>query len=84
MEGQKSLRVIALLVLAACATEITDEQRYARENALILAKEDFERRRRACQASGGTMVMERLGINSKRITKWEYSRAYCIKRWQHD
>lgn len=70
------MRVTVLLLLVACAP-MTEQERYEREDALIVAKEQYEQRRLACQQQGGVMVIKR---HASRETEHDYRLAQCV-RW---
>ena len=57
-----------LLVLCACSSTLTEEQRYERDNRRVMAKEAYELKRRACEEEGGYMVVvHRHGVNTREI-----------------
>ncbi len=75
------IMVLLLLVLTINCANISEEdrleRRYERENRLILAREEFERREIGCRRSGGMMTIERHSIE---ITEHEYRMARCVTR----
>ncbi len=78
----KALSIIAVvfLLLASCAT-FTEEEQYAREDALILARERYEARQQACHEAGGAMMINAGGQKlRKRFTRHDYKLAQCV-RW---
>jgi len=78
-----SFIAIIFLLLSACVTLTEDERaerRYKLENNLILAKEDFERRKLSCRAAGGMIQITR--YSSAKLGGFrarEYQRAQCVK-----
>ena len=75
---------VVFLLLASCATSTEDERAermYDREDELILAMEEFERRSMDCQRNGG--VMENRTDSSSKLRKrtaHDYRMAQCVKR----
>ena len=61
----------------ACAN-LTEEQRYERENRLILAREEFAVRSKSCRESGGAMQIERHGTR-REFDYFEYKNARCVR-----
>ena len=58
-----------------------EEKQYAREDALILARERYEVRLQACNAEGGVMIINAGGQKlRKRFTRHDYKLAECV-RW---
>jgi len=78
-----SFIAIIFLLLSACATLTEDERaerRYERENSLVLAREEFERRKLDCMAAGGIIQITRYAsTNLRRFTAREYQRAQCVE-----
>lgn len=78
-----SFIAIVFLLLSACVTLTEDERverRYEYENNLILAKEQFERRKLSCRAAGGMIQITR--YSSTKLGDFrarEYQRAQCVK-----
>ena len=78
-----SFIAIVFLLLSACVTlteEERTERRYELENSLILAKEEFERRKLSCRAAGGMIQITR--YSSTKLGGFrarEYKRAQCVK-----
>jgi len=57
-----------------------EEKQYAREDALILARERYEVRQQACNEAGGVMLMNAWGQkHRKRFTRHDYQFAKCVK-----
>ncbi len=73
---------VVFLLLASCATSTGDERAermYDREDELILAREEFERRSVVCRRNGG--VMENHTDSSSKLRKrtaHDYRMAQCI------
>ncbi len=74
--------LVVFLLLASCATP-TEEERaermYDQEDELILAKEEFERERKECERTGGSMVITR--HSSSKLTNpdvSDYKMARCV------
>ncbi len=76
--------IVVFLLLASCATSTEDEgaeRMYDREDRLILAREEFERRSVDCRRNGG--VMENRTDSSSKLRKrtaHDYRMAQCVKR----
>jgi len=74
--------LVLIPLLASCSTLSEDERaekKYDREDKLILAREQFEREKRDCQSSGGSMKLRR--YSGSKITKpdiMDYRSARCI------
>ena len=58
-----SVIAVVFLLLISCAT-LREGQQYAREDALILARERYEVRQQACNAAGGAMIINTGGIEA--------------------
>lgn len=75
------MKILVFLVvfLSGCAP-LTDQQRYDRENALIVARDDFAIRQLACRNSGGTMAINgwRAGFKVRHSVS-DYKLAQCIR-----
>jgi len=73
--------LLGLFLLSACATPSAEdlaEAEYNKEDALLLAKEDYERRREQCENVRGIMTIPRYGSSSrKEHTASEYKMAQC-------
>lgn len=78
-----SFIAIVFLLLSACVTMTEDERverRYEYENNLILAKEQFERRKLSCRAAGGMIQITRYSATKLGgFRAREYQRAQCVK-----
>ncbi len=76
------MKILALLlsVLMINCVNISEEdrleRRHERENQLILAREEFERRKVACRKAGGMMVIER---RSREFDAYDYRFAKCVQ-----
>jgi len=58
-----------------------EEKQYAREDALILARERYEVRLQACNEAGGVMMIHARATRLKqRFTRFDYQFAKCV-RW---
>jgi hypothetical protein len=74
-----SVIAVVFLLLASCAV-LTEEQQYAREDALILARERYEVRQQACNEAGGVMFINTGGQKlRKRVTRHDYKSAVCVR-----
>ena len=77
-----SLIAAMFLVSASCATvtpEKSAEREYKRENALVLAREDFVRRSESCTRRGGAMQITKYSSSRiKKYTAHEYKSARCV------
>ena len=74
-----SVIAVVFLLLASCAT-LTEEQQYAREDALILARERYEVTLQACNEAGGVMRIDAGGQKlRKRFTRHDYKLAECAR-----
>jgi len=62
---------------SACAN-FTDEQRYERENRLILAREEYAIRAEQCRKSGGAMQIKRFSPR-REFDYFEYKNARCVR-----
>ena len=73
---------IVFLLLSSCATLTEDERaerEYARENSLILAREEYQRRTVSCQKIGGMMQITRFSSSKfGAFTEREYRMALCV------
>jgi len=74
------LSLVVCLVTACAvptATEMADKE-YDKENELILAREDYERRRDQCESMRGVMTIPRFGTTARQEhTASEYKMAQC-------
>ncbi len=74
---------IVFLLLSACVTLTEDERAermYELENTLVLAIEEFERRKLSCRATGGMIQITRYSSSKRgRFRAREYARAQCVK-----
>ena len=85
--GTRLSRILALelllgvFLLSACATSATDgdsDKEYDKENELVLAKENYERRRLQCEKMRGVMAIPRYSTNARQEhTASEYKMAQC-------
>ena len=58
-----------------------EEKQYAREDALILARERYEVRLLACNAAGGVMIIHARGTRMKqKFTRDDYLFAKCVRK----
>ncbi len=58
-----------------------EEKQYAREDALILARERYEVRLQACNEAGGVMMIHARATRLKqKFTRFDYQFAKCV-RW---
>ncbi len=74
-----SVFVVAFLVLTSCAT-LSEEQKYARADALVLARENYQAREQACYEVGGAMMINTGGQKlRKRFTRHDYKFAQCVQ-----
>jgi len=74
--------VATILALGACSSNVvlTEDQQYARADALILARESFQSLQRACSASGGVISVNRTVTRIKREPGFsEYKLARCVR-----
>jgi len=57
----------------------TEEKQYAREDALILARERYEVRLQACNQAGGVMMIHARATRLKqKFTRHDYQFAKCV------
>ncbi len=74
---------VVFLLLASCATSTEDERAermYDREDGLTLAREEYERRRVACQRHGGAMQIPKYSSSKlKQSAAHDYRMAQCVK-----
>ena len=74
-----NLKFLLPFLLFGCTT-LTEEEQYAREDALILAREVYEVREQACNEAGGAMIINAGGQKlRKRITRQDYRSAICVR-----
>ncbi len=72
----RALLVFALIISCVHMSEEDRlERQHERENRLILAREEFERRKVDCRRSGGMMTIDR---HSREIDEHEYKMAKCV------
>ncbi len=70
---------VVFLLMASCTT-LTEEVQYAREDALILATERYEVRRRECRKAGGVMIIDTHATKlKKQVTRHEYKFSKCAR-----
>lgn len=71
--------VVVILMLASCAT-VTEEQKYARSDRLMVALEQYELRAAACKAAGATMMITARAtrIKSYKYNLFELQSARCV------
>jgi hypothetical protein len=76
---------VVFLLLASCATSTEDERAeriYEREDELILAREEFERRSVECRRNGGMMQnLEYSASRSRKLTAHDYRKVQCVKQY---
>ncbi len=58
--------VIALLFLSGCASTLSEDKLYEREDAQILAREGFQLKRNLCEKTGGDLSIRTDGSRMKR------------------
>ena len=70
--------LLSVLMINCANTSEEDrlESQHEREDRLILAKEEFERRKVACRMAGGMMQIER---RSREFDVHDYRFARCVK-----
>ena len=72
-----SVIAIVFLFLESCATFTEDEQ-YVRENRLLLAMEEYQRKASSCMSAGGVMVIQLRATRIKRkFNRLDYLFARC-------
>ena len=72
-----SVIAIVFLLLESCATFTGDEQ-YVRENTLLLAMEEYQRKDSSCKAARGVMVTQSQATRIKRkFNRFDYLFASC-------
>lgn len=78
-----SFIAIVFLLLSACVTlteEERAERRYERQNRLVLAMENFERRKLSCSMAGGIIQITKYSSTKLgQFTASEYKMAQCMK-----
>lgn len=72
--------LVFLVVLLCGCTPLTDQQRFEREDALIVAREEFTVRQLACRNAGGTMAIIgwRTGFRVRHSIS-DYRLAQCLR-----
>jgi len=70
------LFLVWLVTVCACAP-LSEEERYERENQLILAKEEFSRRAEYCEQMGGSMSMQQTS-KLRAPSLVDYRSAACV------
>ena len=71
--------VLFVALLSGCAP-LTEEQRFEREDALIVAQEEYAVREVACRDAGGVMVISGWSSGMKtRHSVSDYRLAQCIR-----
>ena len=72
-----SVLVVVSLMLISCAT-LTEDEQYVRENRLLLAMEEYQRKVSSCKSSGGVMVIKLRATRIKRkFNRFDYLFARC-------
>ncbi len=72
-----SVIAIVFLLLESCATFTQDEQ-YVRENTLLLAMEEYQRKASSCKSAGGVIVIKLRATRIKRkFNRFDYLFARC-------
>ena len=72
-----SVLVVVFLMLISCAS-LTEAEQYVRENRLLLAMEEYQRRVSSCKAAGGVMVTQSQATGIKRkFNRLDYLFAKC-------
>jgi len=63
-----------------CASTMSEEERYERQDALILAKEEFQQRSIACRKQNGVMMLKDClaGSSTARCRTLDYKMAQCV------
>ncbi len=70
---------VVFLLMASCTT-LTEEEQYAREDALILERERYEVRRLECSKAGGVMFIDTHGTKlKKQVTRHDYKFSKCAR-----
>jgi len=65
---------VLFLFLCSCAS-MTEEERFEREDRLIIAREDFYRQKESCRKFGGTMQIRSRTLGE--LTYLDYKTARC-------
>ncbi len=76
----KYLTILVFVLLLCACVPLTEEQRYDREDALLVAQGKFAIDKRACQAVRGVMVFhDYLGsFDTRKLSVWDYRHARCL------
>ena len=70
---------IAVVLLSGCVT-LSEDQRFENEALLLVAVDQFQLKKRACDRANGVIVMERPATRIKRkFTRFEYNSARCTR-----
>ena len=72
-----SVLVVVSLMLISCAT-LTEDEQYVRDNRLLLAMEEYQRKVSSCKAADGVMVTQLRATRIKRkFNRLDYLFARC-------
>ncbi len=72
-----SVLVVVFLMLISCAS-LTEDEQYVRENRLLLAMEEYQRKDSSCKAARGVMVTQSQATRIKRkFNRFDYLFARC-------
>ena len=64
-------------LIAACASPLTEDQKYHRDNMLIERTRIFKEQTKACQDEGGSMIVDRSGPPTHKLSVYAMGSAYC-------
>ena len=75
-----SIFVVVFLMLTSCAS-VTEEEKYERQDRLMVAIENYEKKAAACSAMGATMMITARAtrIKAYKYTRSDYEFAKCVK-----
>ena len=69
--------ILSVLGTGGC-TAVDDQARYERSERLLLAREDYDRKKSQCERMGGSMSMKTRPLEQPGVT--EYRSAVCVRR----
>ncbi len=75
-----SVFVVVFLMLTSCAT-MTEQEKYERQDRLVVAMENYELKAAACRAAGATVMITARAtrIKAYKYTRSDYESARCVK-----
>ena len=73
--------IFVFVLLGGCAT-MTEDQRYDRETASIVAMEEFQAKTKACKQANGYMIVHLPAATriKRKVSRFDYVTARCVNR----